>query len=179
MLNVFFTDLAAYNNGYLVGEWLTLPLEEEELKARVETVLAEGADICGDEYHEECFITDWEWNDVAVFKIGEYENIYTLNDKIKMLEEEIEPYQSRVIKILMENGFADTIESAIEKIDDVIVYHDSTMTDIAEAFMSEFIDLHKCPPLIVSHIDYEGIGRDLEIEGSFVKEGTDIFEILC
>ena len=35
MCSIYLTDLAAYNNGYLVGEWLELPLSSNELEQAV------------------------------------------------------------------------------------------------------------------------------------------------
>jgi len=52
------------------------------------------------------------------------------------------------------------------------------MTDIAEQYIDEYTDLNGYHPLIIHHIDYEGIGRDLEIEGSYFRDGTDIFEFI-
>lgn len=31
MLEIFITDLCAYNNGFLIGKWITLPLSGNEL----------------------------------------------------------------------------------------------------------------------------------------------------
>jgi len=50
------------------------------------------------------------------------------------------------------------------------------MTSIAEQYIDEYTDLNGYHPLIVHHIDYEGIGRDLELEGSFFQDGSDYFE---
>lgn len=178
MLKIFFTDLAAYNNGYLAGEWLTLPLEIEELEANIKDVLAKGEQLCKDGIHEEWFITDYEWEDVSIFSVDEYENIYTLNEKIKLIDESIEPWQHRIVKVLLDNGLADTIEDAIDKVDEVIVYENSTMADIAEQYIEEYTDLNGYHPLVIHHIDYEGIGRDLELEGNFFRENSDIFQFL-
>ena len=32
MINIFITNLGKYNEGELIGEWVTLPISEEELK---------------------------------------------------------------------------------------------------------------------------------------------------
>ena len=42
MLEIYLTDLQAYNEGYLVGKWITLPLSEFELSQVVSEVLIEG-----------------------------------------------------------------------------------------------------------------------------------------
>lgn len=178
MLKIFLTDLAAYNSGHLVGEWITLPLETEELEVKIQSILAKGEELCSDGIHEEWFITDYEWEDVSIFSVGEYENIYTLNEKIKLIEESIEPWQHRIVKVLLNNGLADTLQDTIDKVDDVIIYKNSTMADIAEQYIEEYTDLNAYHPLIVSHIDYEGIGRDLELEGNFFRENSDIFQFI-
>jgi hypothetical protein len=170
MLKIFLTDLAGYNSGHLRGEFLTLPMEEKELEVSIKKIL-----ICGDEY----FITDYEFKeDVELFKVEEFDNPFKLNKKIALIEESLEPYQYRSVKVLLENGLATSLEDAIGKVDELIVYPDSTMTDIAEQYIEEYTDLNGYHPLIVSHIDYEGIGRDLEIEGSFYQDGSDYFEFI-
>ena len=169
MLKIFLTDLEAYNSGHLRGEFLTLPMEAEELEARIKEIL---------KYGEEYFITDYEFEDIELFKVEEYSNPYELNRKVALIEESIEPHQHKSVKVLLENGLATSLEDAISKIDELIVYPNSTMTDIAEQYIEEYTDLNGYHPLIASHIDYEGIGRDLEIEGSYFKDGVDIFQFI-
>lgn len=169
MLKIFLTDLAGYNLGHLRGEWITLPLEESELRASIKEILI---------YGEEYFITDYEYEDVELFKVEEYSNPYELNMKMALIEESIEPHQHKSVKVLLANGLASSVEDAIAKIDEIIVYEDSTMTDVARQYIEEYTDLNGYHPLIVNHIDYTAIGRDLEIEGSYFKEGSDIFEFI-
>ena len=169
MLKIYITDLAGYHSGRLRGEFLTFPMEEKELEASIKEIL---------KYGEEYFITDYEFEDVELFKVEEYSNPYELNRKMALIEESIEPSQHKIVKVLLENGLASSLEDAISKIDDLIVYPNSTMTDIAEQYIEEYTDLNGYHPLIVNHIDYEGIGRDLEIEGSFFQDGSDYFEFI-
>ncbi len=175
MLKIYITDLAAYNCGYLIGEWITLPLEEDELRASIKVILAQGQESCNNGLHEEYFITDSESD---LLSAEEYSNPYELNRQIALIEESIEPHQYKSVKILLDYGLASSLEDAISKIDEVIVYEDSSMTDIAEQYIDEYVDLNGYSPLIIHHIDYEGIGRDLEIEGSYYKDGSDIFEFI-
>ena len=169
MLKIFLTDLEAYNSGHLRGEFLTLPMEAEELEARIKEIL---------KYGEEYFITDYEFEDIELFKVEEYSNPYELNRKVALIEESIEPNQHKSVKVLLKNGLASSLEDAISKIDELIVYPNSTMTDIAEQYIEEYTDLNGYHPLIASHIYYEGIGRDLEIEGSYFKDGVNIFQFI-
>ena len=167
MLKIFLSDLAGYNSGHLIGKFITLPMEEKELEASIKEIL---------KYGDEYFITDYEFEDVELFKVEEYSSPYKLNRKMALIEESIEPYQHKIVKVLLENGLASSLEDAISKIDELIVYPDSTMTDIAEQYIEEYTDLNGYHPLIVNHIDYEGIGRDLQIEGDFYQDGSDYFE---
>lgn len=170
MLKIYISDLAGYNSGRLRGRFITLPMEEIELEASIKEIL---------KYGEEYFITDYEFEAIELFKVEEYSNPYELNRKIALIEESIEPYQHKSVKVLLENGLASSLEDAIEKIDELIIHSDcSSMAEIAEQYIEEYTDLNGYHPLIVNHIDYEGIGRDLEIEGSFFREGSDIFEFI-
>ena len=68
-MKIYLTNLGKYNEGYLVGEWVHLPISSEDLK--------EVFDRIGiNEEYEEFFITDYECD---IFKIHEYDSISYLN----------------------------------------------------------------------------------------------------
>lgn len=67
MLNIFITNLGKYNEGKLVGEWLKLPVSEEEFKAAKKRIGI-------NEHYEEYFISDYECS-IENFKVEEYEYI--------------------------------------------------------------------------------------------------------
>ena len=129
MLRVYITDLAAYNSGYLIGEWVTLPKEKEELEVNIKEILKQGEKACKYGSHEEFFITDYEWEDVTVFSVQEYEDIYLLNEKLSLLEEKVNSVQYKNVKILLENELVGNFEDAIENVDNLIIYENCTMTD--------------------------------------------------
>ena len=83
MIDIFITDLSAYNEGHLVGKWIQLPLPQEELSQALSEVLSEGEIVSGTDNHEELFITDNE----AEIVIGEYDNIERLNELAEAMEE--------------------------------------------------------------------------------------------
>jgi hypothetical protein len=178
MLKIYITDLAAYNNGYLIGEWVDLPMEKEELEVSIKKILKQGEEACKYGSHEEFFITDYEWEDVTIFSVQEYENPYLLNEKLSLLEEKVNSVQYKNVKILLENELVENFEDAIENVDNLIIYENSTMTDVAKQYIEESVDLNGYHSLIVNHIDYEGMGRDLEIQGSYFKNGSDIFQFI-
>jgi len=176
MIKIYITDLAAYNNGLLVGEWVSLPIEEEILKEHIETVLKRGENISQDHsLHEEIFITDYEWEDIELFSINEYENIYTLNNQLAQLEN-LDEYQLKAVSFLLSQNLVNSVEEAIEQIDNVIIHEEQTLEDIAYNYINECYDLDKLPAIITTHIDYKAIARDLEIEGNYYEVNGDIYE---
>ncbi len=70
----YLTNLSQYNAGRLIGEWVELPCAEGELQDAISRVL------CLD---EEYFITDF---DGIPFDVGEYDNLYRLNEKLDQYE---------------------------------------------------------------------------------------------
>lgn len=79
LLNIFITNLGKYNEGELIGEWVELPVTNEELEAVYERIGI-------NEQYEEVFITDYE-TDLEGLEVGEYDNIEELNELIKELDE--------------------------------------------------------------------------------------------
>ncbi len=174
MLKIFVTDLSAYNDGFLVGEWITLPLDKDELAFKVKMILGKGEILCNDSFHEEYFITDYEFETVDMFSVGEYDNIYILNEKAQLLED-IEESEHKLIKFLLDENIVSSLEEAIEKRDEVIVYENYSMRDIAEEYVEENFDLDSLSSLIFNNIDYDGIAADFEMEGCYFKVDSDIF----
>lgn len=175
MLNVFITDLAAYNAGYLIGEWVTLPCDADELKEAVDAILEQGSDVCGSKGHEEYFITDWEWDDHEFMSIGEYSSVYQLNEQLEPLEGKSD-YELKAISFLLSEGIVSNMDEAIEKADDVVIHQNQSMEDVAYDLLSECYGIDKLPSILSNHIDYEGIGRELEMDGRYYEVGNDIIE---
>lgn len=150
IVSVFLTDLAAYVNGILRGEWVALPTTREELDAAFERV------TCGQDH--ETFVTDYE-SEFGV-KVDEYENIYKLNEMLS----EIDPDGFDVIAAYLE-AVSDNISEAIENADRCTLYSEcETLEDLAAEMVEEgsFGDI---PESLRNYIDYEAIARDLGFEG--------------
>lgn len=177
MLQVFLTDLQSYNEGDLVGKWVQLPDEPSKLSQAISEVFSEGESISGSQNHEEYFITDYEWGDIPLFKVEEYSNLFELNSALHALES-IEWYPMKAIAFLLDQGFSGDVYDAIEKVDDVIVYENQNMKDIAYSLIEECYSLDNVPSLITSNIDYEGIAKDLELEGNYYRVDNDIYEYI-
>lgn len=79
-IKVFVSNLAKYNDGELTGKWTTLPVDD------VNKDILDKLDLGGDSkqgYYDEWFVSDYE----APFKIGEYDNLYALNELAEALED--------------------------------------------------------------------------------------------
>jgi hypothetical protein len=174
MLKIYISDILAYNTGFLCGEWLTLPMNKDELAFKVKMILGKGEVLCNDSFHEEYFITDYEFETVDMFSVNEYDNMYTLNEKARLLED-IEESEHKLIKFLLDENIVSSLEEAIETKDEVVVYENYTMRDIVEEYIEENFDLDSLSPLIANNLDYDGMAFDFEMDGCYFKVDSDIF----
>lgn len=174
MMRVYITDLEAYNNGHLVGKWITLPMGRDLLAECVEDVLYEGRNACNHKhFHEEYFITDFECD---YMNLEEYSPINKYNHIAEAMED-IREDGIKAIKFLIDNNLVKDIFEAIERYeDDVRIYKNQTMEDIAHDFIQECYNLDDIPSIISNNIDYEAISRDMEIEGSYFIVNRDVYE---
>ena len=166
-MKIYITDLEAYNNGYLVGEWIEFPMSEDEVSEAIKNVLFKGQKACNDNYlHEEVFITDYE----ADMNIKEYDNIYVLNEIAQALEN-FDEDELLKFKFLASQGYKerDIIENGLDTYD-VEIYdfrNNTSFTDTFELLAMQFIDdgvYGVIPENLESYIDYEKIARDLRMD---------------
>ena len=177
MLKLYITDLQAYNESSLVGRWVSLPKMQQELQEDIKGILECGEIDTGSSNHEEWFITDYKWEDISLFDIDEYQDIFKLNEQLQSLED-LQTYQLKSISYLIDDGIATDINDAIDKLDDVVIHENQTMKDVAYNFIQEYYDIEKLPFILSTHIDYEAVGRDMYINGNYTEKGADIFEYM-
>lgn len=173
-MEIFITDLAAFNNGYLIGEWVSLPMDEDDLKAKINEILTIGAEACGSIENEEIFLTDYE---CSFMEIGEFDNPFKLNE-IAEQADGLNDHELKMVGFLLRNGLVKDFEKALDSYEDVIIHEDSTMQDVAYDFIDGFYNLKDLPPIIANAIDYEQIGRELSYDGRYFEEDGDIYEYL-
>lgn len=173
-MEIFITDLAAYNAGYLIGECVTLPMNEEDLKAKIVEILSTGAEVCKDGEHEELFITDYECD---FLEIGEYDEPFLLNTMAEKVEG-LSDCEVKAIKFLLKNSLVQDFYEVMERYEDVIIHEDATMEDLAYEFVNECYNLDSLPSIISNNIDYEAIGREMEMDGRYYEANGDIYEYL-
>ncbi len=171
-MEIYITDLAAYNNGNLIGEWVALPMDADDLQAKITEILSTGAKACKNGEHEEIFITDYECD---FMEIGEYSDPFQLNE-IAEQANDLSDYELKAIKFLLNNYLVKDLNEALEKYEDVIIHENSTMEDLAYELINECYAIDSLPSIIANNIDYEKIGRELKMEGRYYEEDGDIYE---
>lgn len=158
MLKIYLTNLGKYNEGYLIGEWVELPVSDEELEKVLERIEIGGM-------YEETFITDYE-TDVDGVDVHEFDSIEKLNELAETLEG-LEDYDLEVVEAMLSEGYK--LEDALERKDDCIVWTDcDDMEDVAIAYCEECGILDAIPENLRNYFDYEAFGRDMSFEGHYV-----------
>ena len=179
-LRLAITSLSAYTNGVLHFEWLDLDenTENETIQSCIDRILTRGDELSGLSNSEEVFISDYEWTGEdanEIFPVHEYSDIYTLRDKIILLAE-LEEYQVKSVKFLLDYSIVNDLNEAIEKIAETVCFENSTMKDVAEDWLDQCYDLDSMPTIITSNIDYDSVAYELSISGEYFEVGNDVFQ---
>ncbi|MBQ3161837.1 MAG: antirestriction protein ArdA [Oscillospiraceae bacterium] len=152
LLKVFITNLGKYNEGELIGEWVSLPVDESELEEVLERIGI-------NEQYEEYFITDFE-TEIDGLNVDEYSNIEELNELAEQLEN-LDEYDLEKVGAIIEAYGAD-LQEAIEDIDNYTYYNGKTLEEVAYEIVEECYEL---PEIAQRYFDYEAFARDLGFDG--------------
>jgi len=170
-MRVYITDLEAYNNGHLVGAWYELPMNEDLLAESIENELQKGKSICNStHHHEEYFITDYECD---YMKIDEYDSLTKLNEIAQKMDS-LEIQERTAVKLMLENYIVNSIDEAVENIDNMICTGEDKMEDVAYNYIEESGTLQGITESLQGYFDYEALGRDMEIEGRYYRDDENI-----
>ena len=161
MLNVFITNLGKYNEGYLIGEWIALPADKEDVQALFDRIGI-------NKEYEEYFITDYETD--LPMSIGEYDNVFRLNEMAEELSE-LTDYEVKKYKAILEAGFWREHTDIIDNLDNYNLSEDITnATEYGEMLIDDNTDI---PEYIKGYIDCESYGEDMASnqDGAFTEYG--------
>ena len=162
-MKVYITDLEAYNCGHLVGNWYTLPMNEDLLAESIENELQRGKEICeSEDFHEEYFITDYECDYMV---IEEYSNLTKLNEIAEKMET-LDSLDVKKFKALIELGYE--LDFSFENYEDVEIYEEMNMNELAELFIDDGL-FGEIPNAIINYLDYDSIARDLSMDYTEVE----------
>ncbi len=159
MLNIFVNTWGNYNeNGADGGEWITLPMDADELDEVLENI----AEAMGDE-DPEWFINDYEWTiEADLGDVHEMDSISEWNDLLNEADS-LDEWEAEEIAAAME-AFSYSFREALEKQQngEFTFYHNMDMEEVAEELINECYDL---PEFALRYFDYEAFARDLRFDG--------------
>lgn len=166
MLKIFISNLKEYNNGKIIGEWVSLPCEGlEEVLHKI-----------SNNGNDELFISDYE-TDISNLKISEYDDILQLNE----IAEEIDNLSDdEVIALQAYLEQYNDIEQALEEVrqGNYTIYYDcDDMSDVAYQVVNESGLLDGVPETLKGYFDYEAYGRDIDINGTFIQIDNSFVEL--
>ena len=159
---VYIANLGKYNEGYLVGDWFTFPIDEEDVAERIGL----------NEYYEEYAVHDTENFPMTIKEFTSIEELNRIYDMIQELPDHI-------LEALDEfKSYYGSLEELVDHKDEIYLYSEcETMTDVAYLFIDELNALGDIPSYLENYIDYEAYGRDLSINGTFIETSYGMCEI--
>ena len=177
----FITNLGKYNEGVLSYKLISFPIDEDELNEALKEIGCKYTDENGKEYnieYEEYFFSDWDCE--IPFDFGEYESISDVNDIAERVEV-LETYEQDVLKVILEEHIS-TEDEALRIVEDgnYTIWNDCiNMADVAQTMVEECEYFGNIPEQLQCYIDYEKMGRDLAIEGTFLEGDGYFIEIFA
>lgn len=170
---VWIGNLGMYNEGYLIGGWLELPVSEDELGK----FLKDAVKI--NEYYMEYFFDDHE-SDLPI-DLGSYlYDIYTLNKYIEEIEELTDYEYEALCAYLLSDLSTGDLEDDIEFIKTRNYIYDSNIKDCSDYAYDFLIDQLGRDTLrwLVNYIDLDELGKDLMNERNCEITPYGYFEII-
>lgn len=166
----YITNLGKYNEGELIGKWITFPIDEDDLQEVLKNIGCCYYDENGDYVdtgYEEYFFTDWETDFSNNFE--EYEAI----DDINKIAEQLEEWDK------------DTFLAAAEIFGIKYIDLDNPDNYILNPNIDDYYDLEyyyaiecccidfKDNPILENYFDFGGYGRDIALgtNGGFSDYG--------
>lgn len=158
----FITNLGKYNEGELIGEWVTFPIDEDDFADVLERI------GINNEYTE-YFFTDFE-NDVGVdFGFSEYGTMDTLNEYAEKLNEWDTDTLAAAICFELPQYVIDEDPNCFVLFPTINSNYDLGYYIVNESGMYDTSNFG----ILAEYIDYEAVGRDysFEADGGFTAYG--------
>lgn len=155
-IRIYVTCLAAYNNGYLHGEWIDATQDMDDIWDQVKAMLKASP---VEEEAEEYAIHDYEG--FGSYQLGEYEGLERAHEVAVFIEE-----HGKLASDLL-NQFNDNIDEATRAKEENYCGYYSSLADYAQELTEQSGEI---PQHLEFYIDYERMGNDMEMSG-------DIFTI--
>lgn len=165
MLKIFISNLKEYNNGKIIGEWVSLPCEG----------LEEVLNKISNNGNDELFISDYE-TDISNLKISEYDDILQLNEIAEEIDnlsdDELIAFQAYL------EQYANNMEQALEEVRQGnyrIYYNCDNMEDVAYQAVNESGLLDGVPEQVKMYFDYEAYGSYFVL--SRIPQNSEVLDV--
>lgn len=166
-MRVCINTWALYNEGLHLGTWCNIEDYEDTLEELKEIQLE--YDL-GDDL--EPFLADWEDDELGICSescdLEKLKDTYESYDNLDDNERECLAYMTGYLGM--------KFEEAIDRVEDVIVYDIDNYEDLAYEFVQEGL-YGDIPESISFYLDYEKMGRDLDIEGYYNLYNGKIYRL--
>ncbi|MGL5712396.1 MAG: antirestriction protein ArdA [Paraclostridium sp.] len=160
-MQIYIADLEAYNSGYLKGEWIQMPIENEEIEKVILRQSKNG--------QSDFAIHDYE----LPFEIGEYTDPIKVNKLCEAIEVlDLNRYLIEHLEYSYGIDFKNTDMYTLQSyLDDVYTIEASNNNEFAENYMYEFYEelLEEMPWELSYSIDYDTVFNKLQMTMSITK----------
>ena len=160
-IRIYMADLAAYNNGMLHGVWIDATDEPDTIQEQINTML-ENSPIAG---AEEYAIHDYEG--FGGYAVSEDEGIQAVHEIACFIEEHGE------IAAELISHFS-TLEEAQKAMEEDYQGEYASLSDYAQEITEETSEV---PSHLEFYIDYDRMGRDMEMSGDIFTIETGYQEV--
>ena len=159
-IRIYVADLAAYNNGKLHGVWIDATQDISDIQEQINAMLAESPEGFAEEYA----IHDYEG--FGGYSVSEYEGIQSIHEIALFIEE----YPKLAAELL--NYF--DLDDARKAIEENYSGCYKSLADYAEQLTE---DTSQIPENLAYYIDYERMGRDMDLSGDIYTIETAYEEV--
>ena len=158
-VKAYITNLDKYNEGVLMGEWVTFPIDEDELKEVLKRIGIGGR-------YEEYFFTDY---DTPLSKyLCEFMSVQELNE----IAEKLDKWDEKTFLAAVE---LDNINEVLEAdpSDYLLLTEVNDDEELGYYYAVECYNMEGIDSWITNYFDYEKFGRDIRLNGygTFSKYG--------
>ena len=166
-ISIFLTNRGEYVEGCLIGEWVKLPVPEDELVAVLRRIGV-------NEHSQSYFISDYEGL-FCNLHISEYAGIDELNELAERIEE-LADFDYDKLGAVLECESCMSIAEILEVLDELdsfdLIADISTEEDLGEYYLEDIF--YGVPDTVLRYIDTQRLGRDIHLEsgnGTFCSYG--------
>jgi antirestriction protein len=150
---IYVACLASYNAGRLHGAWMDVGSDVDDLHASIRGVLASSPEPDAEEWA----IHDYEG--FGEYRVSEYADLDKLVTIAGLIEE-----HGEIITHLIDH-FGGDIDAATQAMEEEYQGCFYDLEHYAEQFMEDTGSLQNVPRHLHNYIDYEAMGRDMELNG--------------